>query len=392
MRWPATVIIVGLLLSLALPSAANADSWAPATKVAVESSDRQHRFTMTPRELSSNLAYFEDAVAGKPKPGQREGQNTSARGRLEVRTAVGRWATVWDKPLVNDVAPVDVVVAPSGRVVATLDNWHFVGRGDNVLVFYGPDGTMIRSLKLSDLLPDFYIKALPSSVSSTRWRSDVRFGADGRLIIPIVRPADDWSDDSKTVDVVVDPAGGGISPVDPAKWSAALDAARRVAAAKDEAERKSRDAFIAPLLGPTTIGEREWHQYLSEAFFRLDPDWKDNSANTSILRSPQAADYKTSVGWLRETLLETDMEADRVMIASPSSPDNLIVELHKIVRDLRPRQLKAATLYIAAPPSHRDRLLALLAPSGAKLIYVDPSVPIPQRADRLAQSRYADDK
>ena len=86
------------------------------------------------------------------------------------------------------------------------------------------------------------------------------------------------------------------------------------------------------------------------------------------------------------------MEADRVMIASPSSPDNLLVELGRIVRDLRPRQLKAATIYIAAPPSHRDRLLALLAPSGAKLIYVDPSVPSPQRADRLAQSRYADDK
>lgn len=392
MRKPATGIIAGLLLSLALPGAANADSWAPATKIVVESPDRRHRLTMTPRELSSNLAYFEDAVAQKPKPGQRPGRDASARGRLEGRTADGRWGTIWDKPLANDVAPVDVVVAPSGRVVATLDNWHFVGRGENVLVFYGSDGTLIRSLKLSDLLPDFYIKALPSSVSSTRWRSDVRFGADGRLIIPILQPSDDRSDHSKTVDMMVDPANGGLVPVDPAKWSVALDAARRVAAAEDEDERKSRAAFIAPLLGPTTIGEREWHQYLREAFSRLDPDWEDNSADTKILRSPPAADYKPSVGWLRETLLETDMEADRVMIASPSSPDNLIVELGKIVRDMRPRQLKAATIYIAAPPSHRDRLLAILAPSGAKLIYVDPSVPIPQRPDRLARSRYADEQ
>lgn len=392
MRWSATAIIAGLLLSLGLPSAASADSWAPATKVVVESPDRQHRFTMTPRELSSNLAYFEDAVDGKPKPGQRPGRDTSARGRLEVRSPGGRWTTVWDKPLVNDVAPVDVLVAPSGRVVATLDNWHFVGRGDNVLVFYGADGRLIRSLKLSDLLPDYYIKALPSSVSSTQWRSDVRFDSDGKLMIPILQPSDDRSDDSRSVEVVVDPMVGGILPLDPAKWSAALDAGRRVAAARDEDERKSRDAFIAPLLGPTTIGEREWHQYLSEAFFRLDPDWKENSPATKILRSPQSADYKPSVEWLRETLLETEMAADRVMIASPSSPDNLIVELVKIVRDMRPRQLKAATIYIAAPPSHRDRLLAMLAPSGANLIYLDPSVPIPQRADRLAQSRYADDK
>ena len=299
---------------------------------------------------------------------------------------------MWDKPLVNDVAPVDVVVAPSGRVVATLDNWHFVGRGDNVLVFYGSDGTLIRSLKLTDLLPDYYIKALPSSVSSTGWHSDVRFGADGKLIIPILQPSDDRSDRSKTVDMIVDPANGGLVPVDPARWSAALEAGRRVAAAKDEDERKARDTFIAPLLGPTTIGEREWHQYLTEAFFRLDPDWKENYPATKILRDAQSANYKPSVEWLRETLLETEMEADRVMVASPSSPDNLIVELGKIVREMRPRQLKAATIYFAAPPSHRDRLLSVLAPSGAKLIHIDSTVPIPQRADHLAQSRYADPK
>lgn len=385
MRWLSSGLIACLLLSLAFPTSAAADSWMPATKVTVESSDRQHRFTMTPRALSSNLAYFEDAVKEKPKPGQLKGQAISARGHLERRDSNGRWVTVWDRSLVNDVAPVDVVVAPSGRTVATFDNWHFVGRGENVLVFYGPDGELLRSLKLSDLLPEYYISALPHSVSSTRWRKDPRFAADGRLVIPIVQPADDWSDTSRTVELTVDPLSGAVTPISPERWATALDAARRVAAQKDDADRKTRAAFIAPLVGPKGEKERDWHQYLTEAFFRLDPDWEENFPNVEVVRSPTAADYKPSVGWLRDALLEKEMEADQLMIASPASPDNLLVELAKIVRDMRPRQLKAATIYVVAPPSHRDRLLAVLAPSGAKLIYLDPSVPIAQRPERLAR-------
>ena len=382
-------VIVGVILSVFVPDWAMADSWFPASTKSVESPDHQYRFTMTPRALSNNLAYFEDAVAKKAKPGQLPGHATSARGRLEYRTADGRWLTVWEKPLINDVAPVDFIVAPSGQIVATLDNWHFVGRGEHVLVFYGPDGALIRSLKLSDLLPDYYIKALPSSVSSTHWRSDVAFDSNGRLVIPIVQPTDDQSDDSKTVNILVDPASGVISPVDVAKWSAALALARNVAAAKDESERKSREAFIAPLVGPTSVAEADWHNYLREAFYRLDPDWQDNAASTQVLRSPNAADYKPSSGWLRDALLEKELEADRIMIASPTSPDNLIIELGKIVRDMRPRQLKAATIYVVVALPYRDRLLALLASSGAKLIYIDPSVPIAQRPERLARSRYA---
>ena len=162
MRWTSIGFVAGLFLSLLVPSVARADSWAPASKIV--GSPIAHVHDDTARNSSS--LRIEDAVAGKPKPGQGEGQDASARGRLESRAADGRWVTVWEKPLVNDVAPVDVVVAPSGRVVATLDNWHFVGRGENVLVFYGADGTVIRSLKLTDLLPDFYIST-PSSVSST---------------------------------------------------------------------------------------------------------------------------------------------------------------------------------------------------------------------------------
>ena len=152
-----------------------------------------------------------------------------AGGRLERRAEGGRWITLWDKPLVNDVAPVEVIIDPSGRTVATLDNWHFMGHGAHVVVLYGSDGALLRSLKLSDVLPEYYIKSLPHSVSSIQWRKDARFAADGKLIIPIVLPTDDRSDTSPTVELTIDPMSGTIIPVSPSQWTAALEAARREA-------------------------------------------------------------------------------------------------------------------------------------------------------------------
>ena len=297
-----------LLLTLATGTAAIADSWSRPERTTVYSSDRSHRFTMTPRDLSSSLAYFKEAVEGKERPGQRSGKsNKRPSGRLEQKTADGRWDVVWEKPLVNDVAPVDTAVSDSGRFVATLDNWHFMGHDDHVVVFYGADGTLIRSLDLPDILPDYFIKALPHSVSSIHWRGDAAF-LDDKLILKIVVPSSDGlSEDARFVDLVLDPASGVSSPVVQADWQLAVKEAHRVAAEKDAAEREQRLFFTTPLIGPATTTEFDWDKYLTEAFFRLDPDWRDGFPSIEVLRSPSASDYQPSAVSLRDALREKDL-------------------------------------------------------------------------------------
>ena len=102
-----------------------ADSWDLPEEATYASDDGHWRLTVMPRELSNQLEYFEDKVAGKDKAGARAGGNEKARGLLQRRTEQG-WANVWDRALVNDVAPVEVLVSSEGRI-ATFDNWHAMG-------------------------------------------------------------------------------------------------------------------------------------------------------------------------------------------------------------------------------------------------------------------------
>lgn len=70
--------------------------------------------------------------------------------------------------LLNPVAPVDVFLTDSGRVI-TLDNWHNMGYG-KVVVLYDLSGSVIRAYSLQDLFAPTDIKQFRRSVSSIRWR------------------------------------------------------------------------------------------------------------------------------------------------------------------------------------------------------------------------------
>jgi hypothetical protein len=374
------------LLLIVLAAPANADSWALPTKQTYEAPGGEYRFTVTPRELSSQLDYFEDAVEKKDRPGQRLGGLRSPLGLLEKRDPGGEWRSVWQTQLVNDVAPVEAVVSSSGNFVATLDNWHSVGLGTNVVVLYDRTGRVVRSLALPEFLPEDYIRALPHSISSLRWRGDTHFDDANRLIVPVVIPSDEQLVGAPTfVEFSIDPTTGRATPASEAAWRAAREQAKRVAASMDLAEKERKAFFTRPLTAPIGNDEREWHQYLGEAFFRLDPEWADYYPAIQILRDPKRDDYKASETWLREALLEIEMPADVMMIASPASSDNLVRVLGEIVPTLRPNTLAKARIYIAVPSVDRDRVNTALAPTGAKIIYVDPAKAIPQRPERMAE-------
>jgi len=275
------------------------------------------------------------------------------------------------------------------------------------VVIYGPDSSLIRSLSLADLLPDYYIAALPRSISSVGWSGEHRISESGDvLILRVVVPtgAEDVEKQGNTdvaesaaasasptyVDLPVQLSTGQVLPSTDAAWRNALAKASRVAAADRAAEDAAAAAFIAPLVGPTTTGELEWQGYLREAFMRMDPEWKDNFPSTTVLRSPDALDYAPSETWVRDVLGEKDLPADIIMLASPSSPDNFVNVLRSAMRDVKPNALRKARIYVAIPEAYRERVAAVLAPSGAKFIHLDPAKPIPQRRERLTRIRRHD--
>src|SRR6185369_16344324 len=104
--------------------------------------------------------------------------------------------------------------------------------------------------------------------------------------------------------------------------------------------------FVAPLTGPHSDAEQDWHLYLQEAFFRVDPNWQDSYPRTTVLRLPKQQNYQASVGFLRDALHDEIGKDGIVMIASPSQ-DNLLRVLSRLAADLPNGALKSVRIYVA---------------------------------------------
>ncbi len=362
------------------PTPSCADSWTLPKTTTYKSCAAQARVTITPRDLDSQLAYFEDKVRKIDPAGQRNDGAQVARARLE-RLVNKRWQVVWEREIANNVAPVSAIVRDDGKYAITFDDWHGLGYGSNVVVIYGTSGNLVRALALSDILPSDYIKALPHSVSSIHWRGDPRFSADGqRIVIPVVIPSEDFAADRAVIDVAVDLASGAVAPSNPTAWEAALATGRKVLAGQIANEAAAKAAFLAPLLRPKINAQREWHEYLREAVGRLIGD--DETPSTTVLRLPGAPDYAVSEAWVHEAL--TENLTDNVAIASLSEP-NLVTVLRKVASKLPERSLSDVTAFIALSDENWPAVVNAMRHTRAKIVQLNPDKPIPQRPNRITR-------
>ena len=196
---------------LVLSAVAFADSWAPATPATYVSNTGQFRVTVFPRELGGNLSYFEDLIEDRASPGQAPEGRDECTATLEKLVGT-EYQEVWRGALVNDVAPVHVLVSDDDGSFMTLDNWHSSGIGPHTLVIYSGNGEILKSYKLSDLFSKQAVDKLPRSVSSIRWRRNPRQMYDGTVILPMVKITEetnwdnlefeDWTIDLSTGDIV----------------------------------------------------------------------------------------------------------------------------------------------------------------------------------------------
>lgn len=383
MRWALALAMAALVavVMLVRPAPACADSWAlPETSITT-SCAKHARLIITPRDLSGQIDYWEDKAKERAAPGQRAGGTNHATARLE--RLVGRnWRPVWQTRLTNEVAPVEALVRDDCSFVVTFDNWHTGGYGPDVVAIYGRGGRLVRALALTDIVPASYVETLQHSVSSIFWRGTPYFSAGGdQIILPVMRPGA-FGENAASVDFAIALADGHVSPVDERAWQSALAESQVVRKRMHADEAAALAAFRAPLLGPRVNEERAWNDYLWEAVWRRDGN--DASAYRTVLRAPDAADYRISEQWVAKALLEAEDDIwDRVAIAA-LSPTQLVVVLKRVSPRLRPRALSHATVYIALTDQFWPQAAAALRHTGARLVQLDPTKPIPQRPERLA--------
>ena len=215
MRLRFFLLTLTLPISLCHPSVLRADSWEAPKVASHNSTNKEYRFITTPADpasraraaLAEALAKEEKAKAdeaakdrpARKKPAQAPAAQKPAKcmGRLEHKTKDGKYELVWEHELSNAVAPVSVLVSDGGEYVVTLDNWHSVGRGSNVVVIYGPKGKLVRELGLEDFLSREQVAALPVSVSSTWWGQGHYLDEKKKCVVLRVAKDSDWMTSGK---------------------------------------------------------------------------------------------------------------------------------------------------------------------------------------------------
>ena len=80
---------------------------------------------------------------------------------------------VWEKNLVNMIAPTDGYVTDDGKYFVTIDNWYSTGYGIDVMVAYNSKGEMLKRYNLEDISP-IPINNYMFSISSIHWFCGVK--------------------------------------------------------------------------------------------------------------------------------------------------------------------------------------------------------------------------
>ncbi len=127
----------------------------------VESENRQFRLRIEP---------------GRPERQGRRGPEAGCTATLLGRDA-GRGGRVWERPLVNPVAPLLTAVRDDGRFVVTLGDFPY-GGVQNALVIYGDQGQLLRHFLLTDLLGGEDWRHVKRDRRRVEWLRDVEYGFD----------------------------------------------------------------------------------------------------------------------------------------------------------------------------------------------------------------------
>ena len=372
-------LVITLLMGIALlPAVSLADSWFPAQTETILSANGKFRVTVVPRPLEGALAYFSDKVDGIEPAGQDPGEaQRSPVARVERLADSGEWEFVWQMPLVNNVAPVVVLLADDGSRLVTFDNWHSKGYGDDAVVIYDRQGEVVRKFSLEQMLPADYVRHLPRSVSSLQWRGTPALVDGDRMVeIPVAQPRPD-REEWPELPLRVRLSDGQVMVPASREWLGALARAGHLEAARRDAWDALRELRVTPLLPPGSADTREWRTYLFELRDRIEAD---NERMGGMLLAAPGEERHHDAGEISDWIAfhgdEFASQADSFIFASPTS-DRLAAILVDALQAREPGSMASAHIVFVGTPAEGERVAQAARRAGARITLVDPSIPVP---------------
>lgn len=358
---------------------ASADSWLPPSTETTLSANGQFRVTVVPRPLSGHLDYFADKVDGEAPAGQPKGEaQKSPIARVERLETDGSWQLVWQMPLVNDVAPVSVLLANDASSIVTFDNWHSAGYGDDVVVIYDRKGDVVRKLSLEQILPAAYTNNLPRSVSSRWWGyGHALVDGDRHVELKFVPPGED-EDVEAVVPVRVRLVDGAVVPPTGEAWDRALTEANRLEELRLDAWEKLRKLRSSPLEAPASRDTRAWRRYLFELRDRVADE--EESMGLMVLAArgedPGYFDADDIADWVKDYDRDENTYDRNFIVASPTS-DRLTTLLVKALRGKKEGSMANAHLVFVGTAAEGEQVREAGKRSGAKITLVDQTAAYP---------------
>jgi hypothetical protein len=82
--------------------------------------------------------------------------------------SLGQPELIWDKVLVNPVAPYEAMITNDGKYVITFNDWSKLGYGENVMVVYWGNGDLLKQYRLHEITK-LSESQLSVSVTSIWW-------------------------------------------------------------------------------------------------------------------------------------------------------------------------------------------------------------------------------
>jgi len=379
-RRRARVAGLGWGLGLVCLASVRADSWLPACPAVYVAPAGAYRFIVMPSgRVDTSVC---TRVAQQPEFAARPSSPERATGTLERRSGDG-WVPVWAHELSNPVSPVRAAVSDTGRV-ATFDNWHGVGWGDDVVVLFDTQGRPVRQMGLADFLPLAYVHALPRTVSSVWWGGEHAFTADGRalrlqVVVPDADPERPRPVEQKPslVSLLVEADTGRVDPEAPSAWAQALAQARQADALLCAQEVAWSQRELAPREPPPpAAAQADWTQYGDEVLRRLRPAPDgDLALQSCVFNAPALADSRQVQACVREAFDAARDTPSELLLIAPD-PALLWSAAQRVLATLPPAALKGARLYVAAAPAQQAGVVRALSATGAEVVVFDPTQPV----------------
>lgn len=175
-------IIAFIIVLFSFSQCAFADSWADAEVKKFYSNNGKYIVEVYPTVIPQK--YYKWAFAKPKKKSKFSAQDTTIIYCHAILYEITETETIkiWDKKLINRVAPVNVIVGNDGKSIVTFDNWFSTGYGTEVMVLYDQNGNLEKRYNLEDITP-FPIDNYRFSVSSIHWNCGAKYVSNDEIEI-----------------------------------------------------------------------------------------------------------------------------------------------------------------------------------------------------------------